>query len=142
MNKKDKQDLLLKLRALAEPDRNPNLHEVRAAQEKIAELSRSKRRGNALPKGIRIRNGSYVAYVTLHGEPVLKTVGRVGCITPKQAANLRADLEKQIRDGLYPPAPKAAPAPQSPVMTCADLWNPYLADCQNREKRVDRLKTA
>lgn len=94
-----------------------------------------------LPKGIRVRNGSYVAYVTMNGKPVRKAVGRVGCITPKQAGQERADLEKQIREGNYPPGPQS-PAPESAVVTCTHLWDAYLADCTNREKRVDRLKTA
>ncbi len=59
-----------------------------------------------LPQGIGIRSGSYVAYVTMNGKPVRKVVGQVGCITPKQAAQERTDLMKDIRDGKYPPAPK------------------------------------
>ena len=95
-----------------------------------------------LPKGIRIRNGSYVAYVTMNGKPIRKAVGRVGCITPKQASQERADIEKQIRDGVYSPAGSTPePMPESTV-TGKHLWNAYLADCQNRDKRVDRLQTA
>jgi len=95
-----------------------------------------------LPKGISIRYGSYVAYLTKNGKPVRPVVGRVGCITPKQAAQERADLEKLIRDGKYPPAaPEPTPEPtQGP--TVKNLWLPYLADCENRDKRTDRLKTA
>src|SRR5204863_4945113 len=39
-----------------------------------------------LPKGIQIRNGSFVAYCTKDGKPIRKVVGRVGVITPKQAS--------------------------------------------------------
>ena len=94
-----------------------------------------------LPKGIRIRNGSYVAYVTKDGKPIRKAVGRVGCVTPKQAAQERADLEKLIRDGLYPP--KQASTPKESGTTCVDLWEAYKQDCRNRGvRRMDRLELA
>jgi hypothetical protein len=96
-----------------------------------------------LPKGIQIRNGSCIAYCTTDGKPIRKAVGRVGCITPKQAAQERSDLERQIREGTYVQAGCAPkPAPESSIITCTHLWDAYLVDCTNREKRVDRLKTA
>lgn len=95
-----------------------------------------------LPKGIRIRNGSYVAYVTMNGKPVRKAVGQVGCMTPKQAAQERTDLLRDIRDGNYPPALKQEPIAEPTAVIITDLWHAYLADCTNRDKRVDRLKTA
>jgi hypothetical protein len=54
-----------------------------------------------LPKGIQTRGGSYVAYCTKDGKPIRRVVGRVGCMTPKQAAQERFNLEKQIREGLF-----------------------------------------
>ncbi len=96
-----------------------------------------------LPKGVQRRNGSYVGYVTSPtGKPIRKVIGVVGCCSRTELVRLRADLEKQVRDGTYPPAPKSEPTPESPVVTCTDAWLAYLADCQNRDKRVDRLKTA
>jgi integrase len=97
-----------------------------------------------LSKGISVRGDSFVAYVTVNGKPVRKVVGQVGCITPKQAAQERTDLLRNIRNGKYPPAPTpiVESMPESPVVTVTDLWTPYLADCSNREKRVDRLQTA
>jgi integrase len=95
-----------------------------------------------LSKGIRIRNGSFVAYVTINGKPIRKVVGQVGCITPKQAAKERADLLRDIRDGKYPPPAKLEATPEPNAVIITDLWHAYLADCTNRDKRVDRLKTA
>ena len=95
-----------------------------------------------LPKGVQRRGDSYVAYCTKDGKPIRKVIGVVGCVGRVELARLRSDLEKDIRDGLYPPAPKPEPTPESPAITCTDLWNAYLADCTNRDKRVDRLKTA
>lgn len=95
-----------------------------------------------LPKGVQRRGNSYVAYLTKDGKPIRKVIGVAGCVGLKELVRLRADLEKQVRDGLYPPPPKAEPAPESPAVTCTHLWTAYLADCSNRDKRVDRLKTA
>lgn len=50
-----------------------------------------------LPKGISIHSGSYIAYVTMNGQPVRVAVGRVGCISPKEANQERSAIEKQIR---------------------------------------------
>jgi integrase len=106
-----------------------------------------------LPKGIKIRNNSYVAYVTrppLPGEtrglPVRKTIGVVGCVGVKELVRERADLERQVRAGLYPP-PKAEPPTPEPVgpppATCDELWEVYERNCREREvKRLDRLKLA
>jgi integrase len=96
-----------------------------------------------LPKGIRVRNRSYVAYVTSpDGKPVIKAIGVVGCLGVKELVRLRADLEKQVRDGTYPPALKREPTVEPTAVIVTDLWHAYLADCTNRDKRVDRLKTA
>jgi integrase len=93
-------------------------------------------------KGISIRSGSFVAYVTVAGKPVRKVVGQVGCITRKQAAQARTDLIRDIQEGKYPPVLRPEPAPEPNAIIITDLWNPYLADCSNRDKRVDRLQTA
>src|SRR6202007_195778 len=78
--------------------------------------------------------------------PIRKVVGRVGCITPKQAAQERADIEKQIREGTFVPASMRsllAPTQDSSVTTCKDLWLAYKADCETRDvRRIDRLKLA
>src|SRR5689334_2158254 len=82
-----------------------------------------------LPKGIQIRGTSYVAYVTSPtGKPIRKAIGVVGCMGRKELIRERADLEKLVRDGLYPPAPTPKPTPESAVVTSTDLWNAYLAD--------------
>jgi integrase len=96
-----------------------------------------------LPKGIQVRGKSYIAYCTSKdGKPIRKAVGVVGCCTFKELVRLRADLEKQVQDGRYPPPLVPTPGPETPAVTCTHLWDAYLADCTNREKRVDRLQTA
>jgi integrase len=98
-----------------------------------------------LPKGVRIRNSSYIGYVTSPtGKPIRKVIGVVGCCTRTELVRLRADLEKQVRDGLYPPPPKQAPAPEAPGVTGLDLWEAYKKECETREvtPRMDRLKLA
>jgi integrase len=144
------QERLEKLKALAKDNANP--HEAAVATTRAKELEDrlaaervpQKQTKKELPKGISIRNGSFVAYVTVNGEPVRKVVGQVGCITPKQAAQERTNLLRDIRDGKYPPAPAPKPevVPEPNAIIITELWNAYLADCTNREKRVDRLKTA
>jgi integrase len=103
-----------------------------------------------LPKGIKVRKGTYVAYVTrppLPGEtrglPVRKAIGVVGCVGKKELVRLRAELERQVRAGVYPPKSEA-PAPAGPPpVTCDDLWEAYKKDCLQREvKRLDRLELA
>jgi integrase len=97
-----------------------------------------------LPKGIQIRNRAYVAYVTKDGKPIRKVVGVVGCMTRKQLVDARMGLERQIRDGNYPPPRKQEPAPEAPGVLCLDLWNAYKKECETREvtPRMDRLKLA
>jgi integrase len=98
-----------------------------------------------LPKGVQIRGDSYVAYVTSpSGKPVRKAIAVVGCCGVRELVRLRADLEKQVRDGLYPPAPKREPMPEAPGVTCLDLWDAYKKECETREvaPRMDRLKLA
>lgn len=97
-----------------------------------------------LPKGIQIRCDSYVAYVTSPtGKPIRKVIAVVGCVGVKELVRLRADLEKQVRDGLYPPKSVEAPAPEVPPINCSDLWGAYRKDCQNRDvRRMDRLELA
>ena len=62
-----------------------------------------------------------------------------GCCTVRELIQKRGELEEQI---LNPPAPMRAATPESSVVTFTDLWDAYLADCTNRDKRVDRLQTA
>jgi integrase len=98
-----------------------------------------------LPKGIQVRGTSYIGYVTSPtGKPIRKVIGVVGCHSRTELVRLRADLEKQVRDGTYPvPAVDAEPIPEAPVITCADLWEAYKRDCLQREvKRLDRLELA
>lgn len=96
-----------------------------------------------LPKGISTRTGSYIAYVTLNGKPIRQAVGRVGCITPKEAGQERALLEKQIADGTFVPK-SSAPKPIKPASyTVADLWASYRVDYANRSGRdLGRLEIA
>jgi integrase len=95
-----------------------------------------------LPKGVQRRGDSYVAYCTRDGKAIRKVIGVVGCVGRAELVRLRSDLEKEIRDGLYPPVSKPEPAPEPNAVLITDLWHAYLADCTNRDKRVDRLKTA
>jgi integrase len=97
-----------------------------------------------LPKGIQIRGNSYVAYVTSPaGKAVRKAIAVVGCATPKELVRLRGDFEKTVREGLYPSAVPTESAPETPAITCADLWEAYKKDCLTRDvRRVDRLKLA
>lgn len=104
-----------------------------------------------LPKGIQIRNGSYVAYVTAppkpgekHGKPIRKAIGVVGCVGVKELLRLRADLERDVREGLYPPKLAVPPAPEPHAITCIGLWHAYKKECETREvtPRIDRLKLA
>jgi integrase len=98
-----------------------------------------------LSKGIQVRGNSYVAYVTSPaGKAIRKAIAVVGCSTPKELARLRADLEKQVQDGLYPPPPAPQLAPETPAVTCTDLWDAYKKECETREvtPRMDRLKLA
>jgi integrase len=72
VNKKEKKDLILKLQALADPDRNPNMHEARAAEDKIAELlqqlSPSRKRGDGSVY-LRPDSKNYWCCYYLRGEP-------------------------------------------------------------------------
>ena len=96
-----------------------------------------------LPKGIQRRVNSYVAYCTgKDKKPIRKVIAVVGCVGVKELVRLRADLEKQVRDGLYPPAPSTS-TPESYVVTCTDLWIAYQKDCETRDvRRIDRAKLA
>jgi len=98
-----------------------------------------------LPKGVQIRGRACIAYVTSPtGKPIRKAIGVVGCVGRKELVRLRADLEKQVRDGMYPPAPAPEPATEVPSLTCLDLWTAYKKECETREvtPRMDRLKLA
>jgi integrase len=94
-----------------------------------------------LPKGIQIRGQAYIAYVTSpNGKAIRKAIGVVGCVGAKELVRLRASLEQDVRAGLYPV--KGEPqAPESPSVTCVDLWLAYRKECMTREvtPRMDRL---
>jgi integrase len=90
-----------------------------------------------LPKGIQIRGKSYLAYVTVNGKPVRRVVGTVGCATGKELVARREELEKEILN------PTPVPAPETPGVTCAELWEAYKKDCRTRDvRRIDRLTLA
>lgn len=99
-----------------------------------------------LPKGISIRTGSYIAYLTWQGKPIRQAVGKVGCITRKQAAGKRLELETQIENGTFKPK-SSRPKPVEPVKpvsyTVAELWQSYRLDYLSRSGRdVERLDIA
>jgi hypothetical protein len=55
-----------------------------------------------LPKGIRIRGGSYVAYLTIgKGRAVRRTIGPVMFLTVEEAYRKRAAWEEEIEKGTY-----------------------------------------
>ncbi len=81
-----------------------------------------------LPRGVRVRRNSYAAYLTWNGKPVRQVVGLVGCISPKQAGQERAVLQKQIAEGTFVPK-RSTPKPVVPASyTVGDLW-PVLHPC-------------
>lgn len=95
-----------------------------------------------LPWGIRIVDGAYVVHLTHpDGTHERRSAGRVGVVTEKWAIGQREIWLREIQTCTYERRkPRVKPAKE---VTCADLWDTYLADCETRQiKRVDRARLA
>jgi len=94
-----------------------------------------------LPRGLRVRRSSIIASFALRdGAIARRAVGIVGVTSTQECQRRRLEFVRQVDLGTYePPKPRPERVKET---TCADLWDAYKRDCQNREKRVDRLETA
>jgi integrase len=93
-----------------------------------------------LPRGLTVRGNSVIASFALaDGTIARRSVGAVGVTSPQECLRKRLDFLREVERGTYAP-PEARV--KVTVIRITDLWTAYLADCTNREKRVDRLKTA
>jgi integrase len=98
------------------------------------------RKEKKLPRGLTVRGNSVIASFALgDGTIARRSVGIAGVTTLQGCARKRLEFLREVERGIYA-APKARV--KVTVIRCTDLWDAYLADCQNRDKRVDRLKTA
>ena len=91
-----------------------------------------------LPRGIRRRADSLiVCFALADGTIERRSLGMVSIGFAEEQLGI---FKRQVREGTYK---KRQPRPEAAQeVTCADLWDAYRKDCQNRDKRVDRLETA
>jgi integrase len=94
-----------------------------------------------LPRGLTVRGNSIIATFALcDGAIARRAVGVAGVTSTQECQRRRLEFVRQVDLGTYE-SPKPRPERVKEV-TCANLWDAYKRDCQNREKRVDRLETA
>lgn len=74
---------------------------------------------SAAEKGIRTRHGSYVAYLTINGKEVKRTIGAIGVVTLAAAIAQRVEWQKQIQAGTYNAKPVAPPEVKPPISFAA-----------------------
>lgn len=91
-----------------------------------------------LPRGIRRRGDSLVVSFALANGTIERR--SLGMASVGYAVEQLGIFKRQVREGIY--ESRKPRVQEAKAITCVDLWTAYLADATNREKRVDRLKTA
>jgi hypothetical protein len=64
-------------------------------------------------------NGRFVAYLTINGKEVKRTIGAIGVVTLAVAIAQRVEWQKQIQLGTYNAKPVAPPETKPPVTFAA-----------------------
>ncbi len=91
-----------------------------------------------LPRGVRRRRDSLVvSFALADGTIQRRSLGRASVAYAVEQLGI---FKRQVREGVY--ESRKPRVQEMKEITCADLWTAYLADTTNREKRIDRLKTA
>src|SRR6267142_5825274 len=130
MNKQEKQDLIGKLRPLADPARNSNPHEARAAANKIAQLEKELR-PRSLPRGLSYRGDAIVATFALADGRIERR--SLGAASESWAKEELSRFKRQVREGCYEPK---KPRSKEVTYTVADVWAEYLRGYRLSGKRA------
>ena len=99
----------------------------------------ARKNGGKLPRGIHRRGNSLVvSFALADGTIERRSLGPVSASYAQEQVGI---FKRQVREGTYE---KRKPRVESPAeTTCADLWEAYKKDCQQRGvRRMDRLQLA